>query len=472
MRTIERILTRLRIDPRAALGLLLLVGGTLIWLLILSNVIPSLFRGGGVTVRAVFASTEGIVSNDPVRIGGVDVGHVSSVVPDTHGRSATIIATLDGSAPAIHRDASASIRWRTLLGGSYEVSLDPGSPTAPTLGSRAIPETRTSYQVELDEITRVMSRGARQGVRTMLGQLGPAFADHRAPAQTFSTLARVAPSIASGVGALRGIYQDADLRQLVRQTAQAADALDAPAEGTQRFVRSAATTFEATASSDASIRSTIAKAATVLPRMRTTLAGLDHTFGLANPLIRTLTAAAPAVAPTLTALHPTITDANTLLEDATPLLHPLRRAVSSLAAAAQTGVPVIEALEPSLQRLDTQILPNLDRVSPESKHPIYQMIGPTLQAMGQATSGFDQNGFYVRLTGNSGSHALNTLPCTTTFSDPTADTLLTCETVLGAIQQIFTPQANIFGELVSRLDRTSPRLAKALLQTRLPGGTR
>jgi virulence factor Mce-like protein len=464
MTALGRISRRLGFDPRAALGLAVLVAGAMVWTLMFTGVLPALLRSPGTTVRADFRTTLGIVANDPVRINGVDVGQVAKVTLDPSARGATLQLDLNGSAGPIYRDATVSILWRTLLGANYAVSIDPGSPTAGSLGSATIPQSHTSSQVELDDITRTLQSGAQQGLRTLIQQLGPAFSDRAAPAATFSTLARVAPAVTAGVGAVRGQQPDVDLENLILQSSRAASALDAPDEGVQRFVQFAAATLQATSASADDIRSTISDAASVLPRADVTLTNLDHTLTLADPLIARLLPAAPSVAPTLAALRPTVSHADTLLREATPLLRTLRPTVSSLATTAQVGNPVLDQLEPALDQVNTQILPHLNELSPESREHYYEMIGPMFAGADGLSSGFDANGSFIRLTGSGGPEVLDTLPCHLQFN-PGTSSLLACDTISGAFEQFLNPTQSIFGgSQINSVTHADPQLAAKLFK--------
>jgi ABC-type transporter Mla subunit MlaD len=464
MSRVQSIFRRLGLDPRAASGVIVLVAGTLLWALTFTNTIPKLFQGSTKTVKTDFASAEDIVPNDPVRINGVQVGTVGAVTPDPGSRGAMIDLELGSSAGPIYKNASASLRWRTALGANDAITLNPGTPDSGLLRSGTIPQSQTSDQIELDEITRTLHAGAVTGVQTMLGQLGPAFSNHLAPAATFSTLAQVAPSVATGVGALRGVATDTDLKNLVVQASQAAHALDVgqSASYTQQFVQSAATTLGITGANAANIRAILADAVDVLPRVTSTAANVDHTLYLADPLVAKLMPTAPSVAPTLAKLHPTVVNLDTLLHDATPLLHTLRPTVKSLAATAQNGVPVIDQLAPVLKQVDAQILPGLNTVSPETKRTVYEMIGASVAALAGEATTYDQNGHNSRLTGSVSTHVLDVAPCKIDFTSPSQ--IVTCETLLALLQQIFTPNQNIVGQYLAPLGKANPKLAHLLLK--------
>lgn len=492
MTWLQKAVARSPVDPRALVGVLVLAIGTLVWLLAFTNQLASLFGGSTTTtVRAEFQSIEDIVPNDPVRIDGVQVGTVSGVTPSPGGRGATVTMSLDTTAGKIYRDASASIQWRTVLGANDAVALDPGTRAAGLLGDQTIPQSHDSNQVELDQITQAVHGPAQQGMRTMLQQLAPALQAHAALARDFTTLAEIAPEAAVGIGALRGEVPDTDLKNLVRQTSRAADALDVGTGGaeTRRFVQSAAQTLNAVAANPTDLRNAIVETRAVLPVAKESMSGLNRTLDLLDPLMAMLIPEVPQIAPTLETVRPALEHTHALLTAATPLLDRLRPAVDALTHAARTGVPVINSLSPSLQRLSNQILPGLREKGPEEGgHPAYQMIGPTLVGIGALSGFFNQDGEFANLTlGLEEPQSAQILPCTEDFS---GRDFLVCSTLSQALATFMSGGtsvlqslsrrpggANIFGPLIpkaahilSQFDATRnqllakvPALAKWLL---------
>lgn len=426
-------------DPRAVLGLSVLLGGALIWAFAFSGGFSGVFGGGSSrTIKADFASVQSVVKNDPVRIKGVQVGTVAEVTHDDRTHGGTVTFRLDHDAGPVYADAGATILWRTALGANDAIALDPGTRAAGPLGSAAIPRRHTASQVELDEITGALGGGAQQGIRSSLQQLGPAFSDHAALAQGLTTLARVAPGVRRGLGALRGQVRDRDLQALVREAGRASQALavGTGAGVTRRFVASAATTLSAMAASSSDVSRSVADLARVLPHAGATLPQVQATLDRLDPLVATLTVAAPHVAPALRDLRPPVVHARALLADAAPLLRRLRPAARSLAGAAAAGSPVLDGLEPSLRRLDERILPDLAQDTPETRgHPAYTMLGSALGGLGPMSHSFDRDGPQVNLTaGLEEPQGATVLPCTEDFS---GTPFLVCASLSEALKTAF-----------------------------------
>jgi phospholipid/cholesterol/gamma-HCH transport system substrate-binding protein len=445
-----RIAARTRIDRRALLGLVALVCGTLAWVLAFTGGLTSLFSGHTTTVTADFTSIEDIVPNDPVRINGVQVGTVAGERADPDGRGATLTMNISYSGP-LYADASASILWRTALGANDAIAIDPGTRSAGPLGSRTIPRSRDSNQVELDQITQVFHGGAQSGIRTMLQQLAPALSAHPALARDLGTLAQVAPAATAGIGALRGEVQDTDLRDLVSDAGRAAEALSVGtgASQTRELVQTAASTLSALGAEPAALRATIADADVVLPHLAHTTHAVDETLYRVDPLIANLTPKVSRLAPALVALHPAVRDARTLLSDATPLLHRLRPTIDALVNSADAGVPVISAISPSLSRLGNTILPGLaEKGVEDGPHAPYELIGPVLTDLGGLAGYFDSDGHVAQLTlGLSDPQSVGLLPCTEDFS---GKDFLVCDSLSTALGTVLGGGTSLLQSLLKR----------------------
>jgi ABC-type transporter Mla subunit MlaD len=459
----SKAMSRWGIHPRAIIGVLALLGGTVIWVLAFTGGLSTIFGSSTKVVHADFQSIEDIVPNDPVRIDGVQVGTVAGESLDPGGRGATLTMDIDTSDP-IYANAKASILWRTVLGANDAVALYPGTRSAGLLGARTIAQSHDTNQVELDQITQAVHGGAQSGMRTMLQQLAPALSAHPALALDFRTLARIAPEATIGIGAVRGENQDTDLRALVRDAGQAAQAMSVGtgAATTRQFVSSAATTLNAVSANPADLQNTITGLDSVLPLLTQTSQRVTYTTSLLNPLIAKLTPEVPQVTPTLRALRPTVTDAHKLLSDATPLLHKLGPTVDSLAATARVGVPLIDNVAPSLERIKNQVLPGLAEKTAETQHPAYDMLDSTLAGFGNWAGFFDQDGNVADfVVGLEDIQAPQLLPCSLDFS---GEDFLVCSSLSDALQEFFTGGTSLLQSLSRRPGAASlyaPLLARA-----------
>src|SRR5947209_13010062 len=179
--------------------------------------------GGGLpfqhpyTVYAQVRSANELHSRTPVRIAGVDVGHVAGF---KHGPGGTAIVKLELSDEAlpIHRDATLKIRPRIFLEGNFFVDLKPGSPESPDMPSGGtIPLANTATPVQLDQILSSLDSPTRGDLLHFVHAL--AVSVQGGGAQTFDkTLRYWAPTFLNGAlsaQAMRGL-QYRDLSSFIR----------------------------------------------------------------------------------------------------------------------------------------------------------------------------------------------------------------------------------------------------------------
>jgi phospholipid/cholesterol/gamma-HCH transport system substrate-binding protein len=401
--------------------------------LVFTGAYRGLFASGGHTVKAVFTNTQQLQPGDDVRVDGVIVGKVDRIGLDHGARAATVLMTINNSAGPLYGDATASLRWKTLLGAAFYVAIGRGTAAAGPLGSRPIPTGRTSGQVELEDITSVFSPGARTGLQTIPPEMAQALGDPSAPGRVLQNLNGVAPSVTQGMNALRGQQTDVDLRNLVAATGAAMTALGASDAQLRGLVAGAAATLQTTAGRQSDIQSSISQAPGVEAATQLTMSGLDSTLRLTDPLIARLQGPASDVARTIGPLRPTLIQADGLLSRAMPLMRSLRPAMNSLAQTSLVALPLLQGLSPSLGRFNDSILPYLNEQDPQTQHSTAEMIGSTLAGLGGAVSQEDNQGHFIRFPATAGSADLY-LPCQTYVNDPDKKTWIECETLQAALQ--------------------------------------
>jgi len=428
-------------DRRAALGLTTLVVGALMMVLGLSGKLSQLPGSGSDEreVTAAFATSQPIRSGTEVRVHGVTVGSVEDVRRDGRTRTAVVTMKVEPDTPDLYASASASLRWRTVLGGDFYVDVDPGEASSGPLDPSGIPARRTETQVELDDVTSIVQGGARSGLQALPGALAEALSDERVPQRAFERLADVSPDVAGGLRPLRGTVADQDLRMLIRESATTMRALDEPRDDLRRLVAGAAATFQTTAGRAAQLRRAIAAGPATLESTSRTTSRLNTTLRLVDPLLTRLRSSAADVGPTLARVRPAVVQADRLLDRAEPLVASLRPAARGLRGAATNGLPLLQQLQPSLDRIDEKILPMLSEKDAGTGKSTAVMIGGALAAVGAGTGAqVDTNGHLFAFPGTSGNSPLYTLPCQTYFSNPDAQELFACQTLGEAMKTYFS----------------------------------
>jgi phospholipid/cholesterol/gamma-HCH transport system substrate-binding protein len=417
MHPIQKAALSLGIAPRAVIGFFALLAAGAILIGSYSGFISGFFSGGKDEVTVMFSDSRTLRVDDPVRVRGIRVGEVKSLEAVDGSRATKAVLAVDDTAGTIHGNARAHVVWRSLLGGAFAVNLDPGTPEGGTLGSRAIPEDQTTTQVELDEVTSVVSGNAREGLRVLPGELARTMRNPGTLRALSTTLADRSPGLQRGLNAARGQIESTDLATLIRETGRTADALDSPTDDLRAVVSGAASLVSTTAARQAEIRDLLRRSPGVMRRTNVTLSRLDDTLDLAQPLVESLRAPADDVAPALRRLRPVAVEAAALLRRAEPLLDRLRPAVRSLAAASRDGLPLLDSLQPSFDRLDDTILPYMNEIDPETAHSAAQMVGPAVGGLGNVAAQYDANGHFLRFPATSGSSPLY-LPCQVVAGNP------------------------------------------------------
>lgn len=427
MRRLEQAVARTGIDYHAALGLGAMVAVVAVIGATYAGVFRAIFSGEGPQRAAIFANVATLRKGDPVRVKGVKVGVVKNLQSIDGTRATRVTMTIDTSAGPLYKDARAKVAWRSLLGGTFAVNVEPGHVETGKL-SGSIPLDHTTSQVELDDITTVVQGRARQGLRIIPPQLSASMANPDTLKNLSTSLDKASPPIQKGLNAVRGQLKDRDLRALIDNTDKAVTALDTPNDELRTVVSGAASTVQVTAAREADLRATLTSAPGVLHNTDITLAAIDTTLSIANPVLAKLKPPAGEVAPTLAALHPVLTGADSLLTRARPLLRDLRPAVISLAATARQGVPLIDNLSPSLTRLDKTILPYVNEKDPGTGFTTAEMVGPGAGGLANVAAQIDQNGHALRFPFSSGSSPFY-LPCQIYAANPDKAKLVECRSL-------------------------------------------
>jgi virulence factor Mce-like protein len=423
-------------DRDVRLGAIVLVVGTIALLIGVTGVFRNIVSPDPTrTVRAVFGTSLQLKSGSDVRLDGVNSGKVKDfqVHPETH--TTTVEMEVQEDAGKIYADARAVIRVKTVLGGAFYVDIERGTPGRPELGDAVIPESRTDYQVELDDIVNQLRDGAREGLQILPGELADTFRDHQAPKELFDTITDIAPGATTGLNALRGQDLDRDLQGVLANVSATVDALNTPRDDIRTVIEGAAATLETTANRGDDIRATLRLTPGTEREVEATLDRLRTTLDLADPLVDKLVPAADDVAPTFAALRPVLVDASGLLDRAVPLLRTLRPAVTSIAGAARRGLPMVQQLTPSVRRLDKSILPGLSEIDKGTKKSTAVMIGGTFAGLASGAGGqMDVNGHFIRFPATIGSAPLNSIPCQIYFANPDSEEFLVCQDLEEALE--------------------------------------
>lgn len=356
--------------------------------------VPIVGKSGRV-VRAEFTAANQVNKLTPVRVAGVDVGKVESVEPGGSPGTAIVKMRITDDKVVVRRDARADIRWRTVLGGNMFIDLQPGSRSAPELGDGVIPASRTTSQAELDDVTQIFDHGTAQEQRAMLRGLRSSLADPSATGRAITIMGPALREIGRGLEPVRGRESD-DLRQLVSATARTVAGLGRDGAKLESLVSGADRTLAVTDSHRRALSELIGLAPRSLDSTLQTMRRLHSTLGHLDPLVARLRAAAPSIAPAANAATPTLEQARVLLRDARPLLRAAAPALTALKRASANGVPLLTELDPTVRRLNAELLPFLDRRDASTQLRNYEAIGPFFSSLDSVAAPFNDAGHLLQ----------------------------------------------------------------------------
>lgn len=371
-------------------GAIVIAIGLVLLAVAFTDHVPFLSGGGGRTVTAQFAEASQVDTATPVRVHGVDVGTVSALKP-APGNTTTVAMSLTTSGVKLYRDASAEIRWRTLLGGSMYIDLQPGSSNEPPLAGE-IPLAHTGTQVDWDQFDEMMPTATRPHFQQMLAGFSAGLS---APGQEGHTLHVIGPDVevvGEGSEALRG-SDIGDLPTLIKSTSQVAQSLASDRAALKGLVTGADGTLAATAAHNQSLASAIQLSPPALDSTLITSHTVNATLTALDPLVTRLEPGAKELGPATQVLQPMLKRANTVLDESVPLLHAAPPAISALGTVGSQGGPLIGSLTPLVQRLNGNLLPWLGATDSETRLRLYETIGPLFSALADSLGSFDANGY-------------------------------------------------------------------------------
>ncbi len=382
------------------------------------------FTGYGYTLNATFSNGVNISTNSPVRIAGVDVGKVISVGRD--GDNTKVTFTVEGKGRPIHDDAFAAIRPRIFLEGNFFVELDPGSPSAPELGSDGtIPVSHTSTGVQLDEILTSLQSPVRADLSRLLEGFGTALNRKPSAAEDATQLPEVKGK--TGAEGLNGAFRyggpagrysaqvtnaflgtsPGDLSRLVAGTGRTFGALARHEADLQGLIVNFDTFTGALAAQSANLSATVQQLAPTLRVGRKSLVSLDRTL---PPLRAWAIEFRPAVAelPALiSAGEPWLAQVRPLLsgKEGGGVARLLQESAPGLAGAAQAGkastIPQINRISLCTSKVfvptGNETIEDRFRTGPNYREFFYY-----LADFAGAGQNFDGNGSFLRVQAGGG----------------------------------------------------------------------
>jgi len=387
----------------------------------------------GFRVNAVFENSNQIKPNSPVRIAGVNVGKVTKIERYQDTDATVVTFELDDAALPLHKDATAKIRPRIFLEGNFFVDLQPGTPTAPTLGDGdTIPITQTAAPVQLGDVLTSLQQDTRRSLKEVLRDYGDALtseptaeddaqADPDAQGETAAqslndSLDHAGPALrdVSIVNeALLGVRPD-DLSTTIASLATITGALGRNTRTLQDLVTNFDRTMAIFADESGNLQETVRELSPTLRTTNDTLASLNEAFPPTRAFAREILPGVRETPETVDASFPWIRQTRALLQPdelqgVARELSPATRDLATTIDATNELLPQADLVAKCVTRV---LLPTGDIVIEDGplttgkenyKEFWYAMVG--LASEGQ---NFDGNGMYVRFSPGAGSQTVST----------------------------------------------------------------
>ena len=327
------------------------------------------------TIKAVVVNSNLLAKSSPVRIGGVDVGKVTSTGRFRNTDLALVTMEIDSGSQPIHTDATITIRPRLFLEGNFYVQLSPGTGSAPLLpDGGTIPLDHSSPPVQIDQVLDVLTANNRYELQRLVQGLGQALDTEATPAEQQrldpavrgltgaqainSTFDTSAPSLRDSAIVSQALVGagGAQLSRVISGFGRASEGL-ARADGQlSALISDFDSTLQATAAQQQGLRQTVRLLGPTATDARTAFAALDRAFPPTEQFADQLATGLPQLPATISAAYPWLRQAAPLLSESElrGLLRVLAPATGELAKLVHDEVgflPQIDAFDRCITRV-------------------------------------------------------------------------------------------------------------------------
>lgn len=271
--------------------------------------------GQGYRISADFPNIQNLATNGDVEMAGVPIGKVSAIT--RHGGKVEVTMILSKSEP-LHQGATVQIRPKTLLNETY-VQITDGSGA--TLASKTLlPAGSVATETTLNDVLNSFGPATRKSTGQLLLNLQAATANQGTNLnQVVAGLAQAGRQGESVLDILAN--QNADLQQLVEQSATLVGTLDEGQGQIGDLASAAQQVSQATSNSAASLAQTVRD----LPPLISTVQGdASSVISLSDalaPIAANLKTAAPDLNADLVKLAPDTTELRAILPTLTTTLN-------------------------------------------------------------------------------------------------------------------------------------------------------
>lgn len=308
---------------------------------------------GGYTVHAIFDDAANIIPGEDVKVDGVKVGTVGSVVPTPRAQAAVTLDIANPGFQDFRADASCTIKPQALIGEKYVDCLPTqaravGTAEPPALkviphgqegaGERLLSVEHTSSPVDVDQLQDITRRSESERLTIIINELGAGLAGRGADLN--AVIRRADPALREASKVL-GIL--ASENTVLAKLAVDSDQALAPLARVRAQVADFITQSNRVSRTTAEHRGALAQGFAKLPAFL-------HQFG---PAMKRLGLLADQMTPALTDLGIAAPGINRTFANLGPFSSSSTKFFKSLGQTAQTSGPALVASQPLLNRLAT-----------------------------------------------------------------------------------------------------------------------
>ena len=260
-----------------------------------------------------------LVNEAPVRMAGLDVGHVKDKSLERTGGQ-TVVVEMDNAFAPIPSDSRVMLRQKSLLGQIY-IEITPGSPDAPDLEDGGkLSDVHVQESVDFDELISTFDRPTRENYRGWIKELARTIENGRGE-DLSDAFANFVAFTDDGNSVLEILdEQDPALRRLIKNTGVTLGAINRRYGEFGEFIQNADDFFGALAARNDALAETIQVFPTFLDESRLTFDRLREFAVDTRPLVRELQPVALQLRPTLRDLGRLAPDLEHLFRSLEPVI--------------------------------------------------------------------------------------------------------------------------------------------------------
>lgn len=313
---------------------------------------PTPFRAKPYQIKVPFDEATQLAEQSDVRISGVNVGKVQSIVLAPNRKQALATVDIDDRYAPLPESTRAILRTKTLLGETY-IELTPGNRNGPKLADGGtLPEANVAQSVQLDEIFRTFNPKTRRAFQTWM-QEGAVAIEGQGQALSYA-LGEFEPTFTELDRLFRVLdTQRLAVAQLFRNGATTFRALRGRQGELANLIRSSNAVFQTTARRNRDIEALFLAFPTFLDESKLTLNRLKEFSRNTDPLMKQLVPAAEELSPTLVAFGKLAPEAKGFFEGLIPVINRAPTGFPALRKVFRDDFPpLLRALDPFIRNLN------------------------------------------------------------------------------------------------------------------------